>query len=136
MKYVDVEYLLQCLDRLAIATNWDAVERDRASPREQRPLAEVRVVGHRSGERADGRRIPGHEGRASRVDEILRLSFEDLVDELQPSPSLRVVPIHSSLDMESQLAAFEPAPAGEAAAEAAPPVEPEAVPAAEEEPTP
>lgn len=37
---------------------------------------------------------------------------------------------------EYDAASFEPAPAGEAAAEAAPPVEPEAAPAAEEEPTP
>lgn len=37
---------------------------------------------------------------------------------------------------EYDAAGFEPAPAGEAAAEAAPPVESEAVPAAEEEPTP
>ena len=39
-------------------------------------------------------------------------AVEDLVDELQESPAFRVIPIHSSLDMETQLAAFEPAPPG------------------------
>lgn len=39
-------------------------------------------------------------------------AVEDLVDELAESPTFRVVPIHSSLDMETQLAAFEPAPPG------------------------